>query len=478
MELTTVFKKGINRILIELFIQRKRKHTDFVELNIGNLNNYHTKNIEYDFTPVRKKLLGDILTYARKNCNYYKNILPEINSINAINDAAFQNIPVLTKDLIRKNEQDLKSNIVPEDCFRQVKTSGSTGNPLSFWTSGNTDPVHQQFLFELYGYKPGDKILAMDGTLLEDYLTENEIFWKIKNDGNMLPYGGMALSALFLNKKTIQKYIDFILSYKPDFIRGYPAFITEIAQYIISNKIPVDFQLKGIELTSELVSDGQVKTIAQAFHCKVFGQYGHKEACVFGYTIDDSFAYYCSPLYGITEVLDENDKQVGIGEEGEIIVTNFSNFAMPFIRYRTGDRAIYGGEENGIVKLNQVLGRTSNYVFNESGEKKLITSFNFGQRCNAISKIAQWQIVQNTIGEVTVNIQRLNGFSKKDEDEICQIFRGAGITKCDIINNEAFIKTTAGKVKFVIQNIKSLPAWSIILYTNSMLADYVSVISV
>jgi phenylacetate-CoA ligase len=211
--------------------------------------------------------------------------------------------------------------------------------------------------------------------------------------------------------------------------------------------------MKGIELTSELCLSNQESIISKAFQTKVFGQYGHTEASVFGYTLDESFEYYCSPLYGLTEVINNNNQHANIGEEGEIVVTCFSNFGMPFIRYRTGDRAIYGGEENGIVKLKKVSGRTADFVFNEYNDKISLTALVFGQHYNALKNIAQWQIVQNKSGEVIVNIQQLPGYSKADEEEIAYAFHTIAKIKCVFVYNEEFIKTNAGKVKFVIQNL-------------------------
>jgi phenylacetate-CoA ligase len=453
MKLNEIVNKSVNRFLIWKFIRKKKKHTALVSRHIDNLYNYHKKEIQFNFSPLRKKLLTGILVNAKRNCRYYKDILPDTWQISNLDYEKFKSIPLLTKDLIRVYSQDLKSVIVPDSCLSPMKTSGSTGNPLAFFASGNTDHIHQKFLYNLYNYKTGDKILAMDGTTVEDKLIRKGIFWKVKNEGNMLPYGGMALSALYLTKKTIPGYVDFILSYKPEFIRGYPSFITEIAQYILRNKIPVEFQMKAIELTSELASDWQVKSIAEAFHCKVSGQYGHKEASIFGYTVEDSFTYYCSPFYGFTEVLDEYGQHVGVGEEGEIIVTGFSNFGMPFIRYKTGDRASYGGEENGLVKLNQVLGRTSNYILNYEAEKTYMTSFNFGRDCQALARITQWQVIQNVIGELIINIHSIAGYSQEDEYEIVKIFQKAGKIKCDFVYNQEFVKTNAGKKLFVIQNV-------------------------
>jgi phenylacetate-CoA ligase len=419
---------------------------------MGKLFDYHSKGLKYDFSIVRDDLLKDILLYACKHTAYYKEILPGSKQIASLSDVNFRKIPFLTKELIRKNSKAIIADIVPKICLSARKTGGTTGDALAFWSSGNTDDIHQKFLFEIYNYKPGQKILALDGTFIEEQLTEKQVFWKPKNKGNMMPYGGMVLSSLYLTKETIPFYIDFILSYKPDFIRGFPGFVTEIAQYLVSNNIQVDFDMKGIELTSESFASNQVRLIRKAFHTKVFGQYGHTEASVFGYTLDDSFEYYCSPLYGFTEVINSKDENVEIGEEGEIVVTGFSNFGMPIIRYRTGDRAIYGGEENGIVRLKNILGRTSDYLVNELNDRVSMTAL-LAQHYDALKSISQWQIVQDKSGEVTINIHKLHGYCQKDESEIEETFYNVASIKCNFIYNKEFIKTNAGKMKFVIQNV-------------------------
>tara|TARA_B110000902_G_scaffold63988_1_gene75813 strand:+ start:1144 stop:2436 length:1293 start_codon:yes stop_codon:yes gene_type:complete len=426
------------------------KHQRIVEHNISKLSEFHEKNINFDFKNVNLKLLHEILKHAKNNVPYYDKIISDgdINSPDI-----FENIPILTKQLIRENIDTLKSTNVPESFLLARKTGGSTGEPLSFWSSGDTEMLHQTFLYKLNGYKLGDKILVMDGTKINEDLLIKNIFWSQKNNGNMLPFGGMVLSSLYLNKNNIKIYLDFLISYKPEFIRGYPAFIYDIANFIIENKIDIGFELKAIELTSELCLDYQIIAIEKGFDTKVIGQYGHTEACVFGYTIDSSFEYYCSPLYGAVEVLDENNNQVKEGEEGEIISTSFSNFAFPLIRYRTGDRAIFGGCSNGIVKLKKVLGRTADFIINKDNDKVLLTALIFGQHFNAFAKIIKWQIIQNEPGIVIIKIERSLGYSKLDEDEISSTFLNSGKTYVLFEYTAEFIKTKRGKTKFVIQNI-------------------------
>jgi len=416
---------------------------------IGKLMQYHRYDQPFDFSAIRDRQLLRLLKYAGKHCPYYREILSPFN----LSDRnCFHEIPFLTKDLVRSHENELKSQIVPESCFSYRKTGGSTGEPLGFWSTVNTEMIHQTFLFELHGYLPGDKILAMDGTRIDEPLLSANTYWKVKNNGKMLPYGGMALSSLYLNDKTIPCYIDFLNEYKPDFIRGYPSFIAAIAKYILEKEITPDFSVKGIETTSEICFESQKKLIGEAFNTKVFGQYGHTEACIFGYTVDDSFNYYCSPLYGLTEVVGSNGEHVGVGEEGEIVATGFSGFGFPFIRYRTGDRAVYGGEKDGIVKLNRVLGRTADFILNRNNEKVSLTALVFGQHYNAFRNINRWQIIQDKPGIVVVRIDRAKEFSANDEAEIAGIFSRVGNVETTFDYSGDFIKTRAGKIRFVVQN--------------------------
>jgi phenylacetate-CoA ligase len=163
--------------------------------------------------------------------------------------------------------------------------------------------------------------------------------------------------------------------------------------------------------------------------------------------------YYCSPLYGWTEIIDDDDSHVDLGHEGEIVVTGFSSFGFPLIRYRTGDRAIYGGTKNGIVILKKVLGRTADYVVGYENEKVLLTALVFGQHYNAFSRINRWQIIQDLPGIVKIIIDKSNEFTLKDEEEISKTFYKVGKVKVEFDYGYNFIKTKAGKMKFVVQNI-------------------------
>ena len=207
-------------------------------------------------------------------------------------------------------------------------------------------------------------------------------------------------------------------------------------------------------MTAENAYDWQIENIKKAFNTSIFFQYGQSEVCVFGYTVDETYVYFCSPFYGLTEVLNSEGVQVKKGEIGEIVATSFYNFALPFIRYRTGDLAVFNGDENGIIRLGKIIGRTQDFIYTQHNERVALTALIFGQHYHAFRNIRKWQIAQDIPGKVTIKIVKGEGFSHEDKEEIKEKFRST----CDIETNFEFVDsiqlTKRGKLKFLVQNIK------------------------
>lgn len=423
----------------------------FIKHYLPILAKYHT-GLKYDFQSINQRRLIRIMEYAYQHSSYYSRLFDE-SSVNT-NELLlnWDNVPFLDKDIIRKEKENILALPRSKDYIGFVTTGGSTGQPLGFHTLGGCDAEHQEFLFRIIGYKPGDKILAMDGTVIPNDLLGENIFWVTKNESN-LPYGSMALSSQYLSSVNIQHYVNFLNDFKPNIIRGYPSFISDIANYILRNNIKIAFEVKGVELTSESFYEYQIVNIRKAFNTRVFNQYGHAEASVFGYSIDASLLTYCSPLYGYTEVIGVDNKHVESGEIGEIVVTGFTNYAMPFIRYRTGDLALYDGEENGIVRLKQIYGRTQDYIYSKNMEKILLTAIIFARHYKAFANINRWQIIQNTPGKITFLIVKLPSFSIEDQNELSNNFQRIANIKSEFEYVDKIPLTPRGKSKFLIQNI-------------------------
>ena len=101
--------------------------------------------------------------------------------------------------------------------------------------------------------------------------------------------------------------------------------------------------LKGILCGSERLTEPQRAVLESVFGCRAYSWYGHSERVVLAAEGRRSKHYYFVPQYGYAEFGPPNADGLR-----EVIGTSFHNFAMPLIRYRTGDyvRLVDDSEEH------------------------------------------------------------------------------------------------------------------------------------
>jgi len=325
----------------------KRKTDEYrKEKEIKNLIRI-MKGREKKYNTILASNLARTLRKSYKKVPYWHSFsqLKKVNKKNCFE--LLQSLPTLTKDTIREQGKNMWQNGKTPENSGAGSTGGTTGTPLIFLRGQNAENTHQPALYEyMTGIKyKGNldkfgKIVSFDGARPSEEDIKKNIFWR--EDYNSGIYGTVDFCSFYLNDNA-KYYIDKLNELKPFVIRGYSNAILSMAQFIEMYG-GLNFSPKGIYVTSEYCSKESMIYISNAFGCNVYGQYGQSEACLFAWTKPNDDIYYCSPYYGYVEVLDKNNKQVEIGEVGEVVVTAFyRTYEQPFIRYRTGDLVKYGG---------------------------------------------------------------------------------------------------------------------------------------
>lgn len=399
-----------------------------------------------------KKLLN-FLKYAYQNTEYYKKVFDD-NKIDISLAQSLKKIPILTKNIIRENFDELFSKEFKRESLGKRNTGGSTGEPLEFYSdhlSGTVDNAHHWYLYSLMGYKKGDIIIGSGGTAIPQKVRDNNIYWLKESKDSV--WGQYDFSVLYLTDNNIDLYVEKLLEIKPAILRGYPSFFDKLATYIIENDIKIDFKVKGINLTAEMCSLSQRINIEKAFSSMVYFEYGHTEICLYCYTKDDTYIYESSPIYGYIEVIKDDGSDADIGEIGNIIVTGFNNHGMPFIRYDTGDMGELLYKNGGTVKFKKILGRNQDYIISKDNQKVFLTALIFGQHLKAFKNMNQWQLLQNQIGKVEIKIIKGNLYTKQDELEILNNFQSVADIELIFKYVETIPLTKRGKHLFLIQNI-------------------------
>lgn len=402
-------------------------------------------NGKFDFQ-YQSKRISHICRLAKKNTVYYQDKISECDSL--------LDFPILDKDDFRIIGE---INLISKYHFIKPKykmnTGGSTGQPYEFYAdlrAGIIDSIHQKAQHIKAGYKKNDLIYVFNGCDIPSNLVSKNIFWKVKNK-RQLPFGSKEFSSHYLNEKNIRYYLSELIRIPPQFIRTYPSVFYEFTMLLISldyKKPP--FQLKGIQLTSEVITPEQDELIKNFWGDIIYYQYGHSEVAVIASKFPGDDCYSFSPIYGFVEILDENDKQVASNEVGRIVVTSLHNTVRPFIRYDTGDLAIFKRVYNGVVEAYNIIGRNQDYVVDRFNNKVSITGLVFGQHFHAFKNILSWQIENINPGCLIVNIVKMPSFSEVDYYELISklSFDGSFDVKINFVNE--IMKTSRGKHRLVI----------------------------
>ncbi|MCK4240969.1 MAG: phenylacetate--CoA ligase family protein, partial [Candidatus Atribacteria bacterium] len=127
------------------------------------------------------------------------------------------------------------------------------------------------------------------------------------------------------------------------------------------------------------------------------------------------------------EIVDDEGKEVKPGKEGNIVVTLLTNYTMPLIRYKIGDRGILSNKNckcgHGLPLLEKVVGRITGNFKNKLGE--YISGGLFFSLFYFIENIKQFQIIQEEIEFISINFVLIDKTKlknmKKDFKEINQI---------------------------------------------------------
>lgn len=130
--------------------------------------------------------------------------------------------------------------------------------------------------------------------------------------------------------------------------------------------------LEIIENNGSYLSKYEKDIYSKIFNCKIADNYGCKEVWTIAYSCSRGNMHIVDNIF--FELIDDNDKIIiDSNIEGNVVVTSLIQRAMPFIRYKTGDRAkyvdkkCYCGNTNRIIEI--VPNRTNIYNTSISGER-------------------------------------------------------------------------------------------------------------
>jgi phenylacetate-CoA ligase len=395
----------------------------------------------------QKDKLEKTLLHAWKNVPYYHKVLSEANVVkdNKVYLENFSKIPILTKEIIRREGKNLYSKDYRKRGYYKNTSGGSTGEPVEFIQDKEYDDWNNatKIYYKILGGQGiGEKELRLWGSERDLLEGKEKLIIRLRN----FLYNRKELNSFKMTETQMTKYAQIWNEFKPQWVEAYVQSIYEFGKYLRKQNINVRSP-KGMVVSAGTLTKKMEKLISDNFKCPVFNRYGSREvgavACSLGKrTLQTSF------WNALIEVTSFKGQPYKDGKAGQVIVTTLNNYSMPLIRYQIGDMAIprkYLKISNikSVLDINNLVGRVTE-VFRRKDGKIIPGEFfiHFIGVVHNLGAISKFQVIQESFEKITIKMVM------KDKEKFRQC-------KSDIENS---IKKVMGKkCKIVWQNVEDIP---------------------
>lgn len=309
-------------------------------------------------------------------------------------DCDFVQFPVISKQDIRQFQDDYISSDFRKEDLIQMSTSGSTGTPfISYQNGGKKRRVNAEIIYysEKVGYKLGNNLSYIRTIVKQNKKSK----WKQFAQNQTLINCGQ------LNDEGVEKLLIAIQKQSkkgPVTLLGYGSTYTAIKDYIIKKGIKKlqNYNINGVISGSDMLFDETREVISNVFGDIVMvSRYSNEENGVLGQDEGINNVFVINEANYIIEIVDESGNSVPDGTLGRIVVTDLFNYAMPMIRYDTGDiGAIQMFNINGKKKrcICQFSGRQVDVIFDVDGNA--LSPHMITNNMWSFPEIIQFQLIQ------------------------------------------------------------------------------------
>lgn len=398
-----------------------------------------------------RKLLIRLLEHCQKYVPYYRDVISKLSgSYNEDPQEYLKDFPILTKEIIRNKFDELKSDDLAQRKWAFNTTGGSTGEPLRFIRDFETDDRSRavNLLFsKLAGREAGDPEVHLWGSA-DDILQVQER-WQSR-------WVNKLTNTIFINTfrwtpEKMREALTILNARPPKLIVSYVEPIYELARLAEREGLPV------VPQTAIMTSAGTLhpfvrEKIEQVFKCKVYNRYGAREVGGIACERPGHEGLWVAPWSNFIEIVDDQSNRVQDGVEGEILVTSLSNYAMPFIRYRIGDRGTLSPARNDDRRdfgqvFEAVTGRTNGIFRTRNGT--LVSPGFFTSMLCVKDWIRKYQVIQKSFTHFVFRIVKADSDYEPGElDEIIAYTKLAIGNDCEVDFEFVEEIATSGSGKF------------------------------
>jgi len=343
-------------------------------------------------------------------------------------------LPIVTRQKLQNNSADFIAANIPQWRFINATTSGSTGQPLSFYQDkrDNIRRYINNFQEQYYAGDGKDRkimILGLENHHDLDTLGERYSASEIENPArrqSVFPFIESSTRTLITTASNLKR-----LAY--------------IAQY---ERRKLHF--RKILYRGEALKKEERQYLSSAFGCELFTTYGSRECSLIGIECAEH-SLHLAPWMNFVEVVDDNGRPLPDDTKGDIVITFFENFAMPFIRYMIGDQGRISGRLCKCGRKSKTLflaGRSPEYIHVKGLISIPLSAFTRFIDENLAGKVIRYQIISRPSSLIFRYVPR--SIDEEKIDRVREYFENLVQKKLSIYTEEVseILPDENGKVQF------------------------------
>ena len=431
------------------FLKNKVRHGKKYYEHLEFLKTYDNLSLSEKIKHQTEEMVN-LINYAKENSEFYKRFYKDIDikSIKTIED--LKKLPILDKETLRVNINDIVT-ISKRDAV-EGHTGGTTGKSLIVLMT-KEDMMKRMAILDNFKSKLGFAHLKMrratfNGKHIVPPEQKKKVFWRYNASSKQMIY-----SSFHLTDDNIKYYVKSLNKFKPKSIDGFFTSICDIASYIERNDLNIDFRLVAIFPTSETVSKSGRRLLERVFKCKVYDQYASSEGAPFVTECIDQ-VLHVNLDSGIFEHYDN--------DSNEVLVTSFTTYGTPLIRYKIEDSMIFANKNklctcgNPSRVIEKISGRSLDFLYTYEGAR--INEANVANLFkNMPNTLIKAQLIQSRLDEIQIllEVDKEKYISKHDDllmDEFKYKFGNR--TKIVIKHVDVIPREKSGKFRMIKNNLR------------------------
>ncbi len=397
----------------------------------------------------QRQELIKFVRYAYEKSPFYHELYQgiDIDTIQSVDD--LKKLPIVDKEMLRQNLSRVIT--IPKRGAVECHTGGTTGKALNVYHTKD-EFMQRMAMLDHFKSRVGFehrkmKRASFDGKHIVPPNQKRKVFWRYN-----VPNKQMVFSSFHLTEENMGYYIEELNRFKPDSLDGFFTTMCDLASYVERHQIALAFKPVAIFPTSETLTPVGRALLERVFQAKVYDQYASSEGAPF-ITECPHQRLHIELASGVFEHIDENSD--------EVLVTSFTTYGTPIIRYRIGDTMIFNDPSQmcpcGLLSptVNSIQGRRLDFLYNAEGAK--INSGNISNIFKNIpNALVRVQLIQDRKEEVTLLLEvDPNLYKDEYDDRIREEFlHKFGENTSIVIKHVSEIhREKSGKLRMIVNNV-------------------------